>query len=227
MGNQGFKVYAWFKQGCPAVVTLAYVGRLTVVNALAWPAALSRFGCIGEQRPVDDGKMASSIRHTCTTLFIHSPARMLPGTLTCDTTHTSTFWPTGSLDRTVRLWDLASGLPLACTKPQKGTVRSVALDDHLLLSGGTDHAIRLFTSHTSHSTHGANGSSSGGYSNAAMRGGPAGRPSPFDLSQPHAILRDHSGPVSSLYLADHALYSGSWDCTGRFGCGPFQVTSLR
>eukprot|EP00798_Chlamydomonas_sp_ICE-L_P010572 gene10572-12231_t len=66
---------------------------------------------------------------------------------------------TGSLDKpTRRLWDLTSmfyrqdhsagdlhsGLPLSVSRAHGGTVRSVALDDSALLSGGADNLIRLW-----------------------------------------------------------------------------------
>lgn len=50
----------------------------------------------------------------------------------------------GSLDRTVRLWDLREGMPVSVSRPHGGTVRAVALDDACLFSGGSDHIIRLW-----------------------------------------------------------------------------------
>jgi hypothetical protein len=42
---------------------------------------------------------------------------------------------TGSLDRTIRLWDLTYGMPLSISRPHGGTVRAVALDHALVASG--------------------------------------------------------------------------------------------
>jgi WD40 repeat protein len=42
---------------------------------------------------------------------------------------------TGSLDRTIRLWDLTYGMPLSISRPHGGTVRAVALDHSLVASG--------------------------------------------------------------------------------------------
>lgn len=50
----------------------------------------------------------------------------------------------GSLDRTVKLWDLSSGLPLCSSKPHKGTVRCLAMDADCLVSGGSDPTLRLW-----------------------------------------------------------------------------------
>jgi hypothetical protein len=54
----------------------------------------------------------------------------------------------GSLDRTVRLWDLQEGMPVSISRPHGGTVRAVALDDAALFSGGSDHVVRLWESST-------------------------------------------------------------------------------
>ncbi|MEW5306937.1 MAG: hypothetical protein WDW36_009365 [Sanguina aurantia] len=54
---------------------------------------------------------------------------------------------TGSLDRTVRLWDLQAGMPSSVSRPLGGTVRCLAMDSALLVSGCTDHSLRLWTSH--------------------------------------------------------------------------------
>lgn len=50
----------------------------------------------------------------------------------------------GSLDRTVRLWDLHYGMPVSISRPHGGTVRSVCLDQHLVASGSSDNVIRLW-----------------------------------------------------------------------------------
>ena len=40
----------------------------------------------------------------------------------------------GSADKTVRLWSLDAGMPLATSRSHSGTVRALALDEHLLVS---------------------------------------------------------------------------------------------
>lgn len=66
----------------------------------------------------------------------------------------STVVATGSLDRTVRLWDLKYGMPLSISRPHGGTVRSVALDQQLVASGSSDNVVRLW--HARNSTAGGN-----------------------------------------------------------------------
>ncbi|KAJ9521149.1 hypothetical protein QJQ45_022853 [Haematococcus lacustris] len=53
---------------------------------------------------------------------------------------------TGSLDRTVRLWDLQAGRSLAVSQPHGGTVRCLALDSFALASGCSDHIVRVWSS---------------------------------------------------------------------------------
>lgn len=101
---------------------------------------------------------------------------------------------TGSLDKTLKLWNLSAGMPLATSCSHGGTVRSVVLDPRVLISGSTDHDLRLWKSIED-------------------------APEPcqiFDISRaPDKVLTGHIGPVSSLCLIDAALYSGSWDYTVR------------
>ncbi len=42
--------------------------------------------------------------------------------------------PAGSTDRTVRVWDLQAGLPLASTRRLGGIVRGIAIDEELLVA---------------------------------------------------------------------------------------------
>ncbi|GLI66981.1 hypothetical protein VaNZ11_011076, partial [Volvox africanus] len=127
---------------------------------------------------------------------------------------------TASLDRTVRLWDLRSGLPLGHSRPHGGTVRCLAMDTGLLASGSSDSLVRVWRAQ-----HG--GSESGCVAEASS--------SLFSISSKPYILRGHGGPVSCLALDESlaapemyrsgggdgggvyggTLFSGSWDCTVR------------
>ncbi|KXZ53795.1 hypothetical protein GPECTOR_6g713 [Gonium pectorale] len=130
---------------------------------------------------------------------------------------------TASLDRTVRLWELGSGLPLSSSRPHGGTVRCLALAPNLLASGCSDNLVRLWRP-TSTVVSAASGSTT----RSAM---PL-----FDLAAKPYILRGHTGPVSCLAVDDSpastgpgsaslgtldeascggTLFSGSWDCTVR------------
>lgn len=40
----------------------------------------------------------------------------------------------GSADRTVRLWSLDTGMPLATSRLHSGTVRALAVDERILVS---------------------------------------------------------------------------------------------
>lgn len=94
---------------------------------------------------------------------------------------------TGSLDRTVRLWDLEAGLPVSTSKLHGGTVRCLGMGNDLLLSGSTDAVLRAW--------------------DLSKRSG-SELPSPKKL---HA----HTGPISGLSVCDSRIYSGSWDCSVR------------
>lgn len=50
----------------------------------------------------------------------------------------------GSLDKTVRLWDLKAGMPLSVSKSHGGTVRCLAVDSTMLVSGSSDHSLRIW-----------------------------------------------------------------------------------
>ncbi|GAX79892.1 hypothetical protein CEUSTIGMA_g7332.t1 [Chlamydomonas eustigma] len=105
---------------------------------------------------------------------------------------------TGSLDRTVRLWDLSAGVAISTSKPHGGTVRCVALDEDMAVSGCVDKTLRVWASNLSEGDDACSTSRS------------------FDLSSPPSLsIKEHTGPISSICLSDQALYSGSWDCTVR------------
>jgi WD40 repeat protein len=99
----------------------------------------------------------------------------------------------------VRLWDLSAGVAISTSKAHGGTVRCVALDETMAVSGCADNDLRIWAS-----TWG----SCGGDDTCSTSGG-------FDLSSPTLSIKEHTGPISSLCLTDQALYSGSWDCTVR------------
>jgi WD40 repeat protein len=60
-----------------------------------------------------------------------------------ETTHRPAAVAAGSLDRTIRLWDLTFGMPLSISRPHGGTVRAVALDHTLVASGGRQLSLTL------------------------------------------------------------------------------------
>ncbi len=104
----------------------------------------------------------------------------------------------GSLDKRARLWDLSSGVSISCSSKHGGTVRCVAVDDLMLVTGSADKRVRVWLS--------AAGDDEGFAPSSAAAKVPL-----FDLARrPHLEFLDHTGPVSSLCLTDRALYSGSW-----------------
>ena len=49
----------------------------------------------------------------------------------------------GSLDNTIRIWDIDSGICLKTLKCHRDTVRSVFVKDNLIISGSSDKTIRV------------------------------------------------------------------------------------
>ncbi|GFR44174.1 hypothetical protein Agub_g5349, partial [Astrephomene gubernaculifera] len=108
---------------------------------------------------------------------------------------------TASLDRTVRLWDLPSGLPLAASRPHGGTVRCLALQPGLLASGCSDHLVRVWqrAGGYTRSSSGSSGHSGGMGAGSSHSGGYQPLPLPlFDVASKPFLLRGHTGPVSCL-----------------------------
>lgn len=101
---------------------MAVCSVLTVSRSICWPASLS-------------GSIALS---SC---LIYLPVQQISAThlpvacaalgswLTCPCT------PTGSADRTIRLWDLQAGIPRAVSRRLGGAVRGVAVDEDMLVAG--------------------------------------------------------------------------------------------
>ncbi|BDA51263.1 probable E3 ubiquitin ligase complex SCF subunit sconB at N-terminal half [Coccomyxa sp. Obi] len=98
---------------------------------------------------------------------------------------------TGSVDRTVKLWDLNAGIQIATSRYQPCTVRTLALDARMLVcSASKVGSLRVWK---------AVGSDSKAH---------------FDLSTSKE-LPGHAGPVTSVAMSDECIFSGSWDYTVR------------
>lgn len=95
--------------------------------------------------------------------------------------------PAGSLDRTVRLWDLQSGLPAATSRHLAGTVRCLALDERLLVAAGASQncALRAWRA----------ADSAGGGGDGEEGEAPGCRGSLFDLGSGMKLQHGHTGPV--------------------------------
>ncbi|CAL8466377.1 g5913 [Coccomyxa elongata] len=98
---------------------------------------------------------------------------------------------TGSLDRTVKLWDLSAGIQIATSRYQPCTVRTLALDASMLVcSASKAGSLRVWKAAGSDNK------------------------TPFDLSTSKE-LTGHAGPVTSVAMNDECIFSGSWDYTVR------------
>ncbi|EIE19917.1 WD40 repeat-like protein [Coccomyxa subellipsoidea C-169] len=112
---------------------------------------------------------------------------------------------TGSLDRTVKLWDLSAGMQIATSRYQPSAVRALALDARMLVcSASKAGSLRVW------------------------RAAGADSKAHFDMSTSKE-LSGHTGPVTSVALSEECIYSGSWDYTvriwGRSRLKPIAVLS--
>ena len=82
----------------------------------------------------------------------------------------------GSSDRTVKIWDMQAGMPIGTSRLHSGKVCCLAGDESMLVSGSSDHKVRVWL---------ADHSSKAG----------------FDLSNPIRLSKNgHSGPVAAVEL---------------------------
>lgn len=123
--------------------------------------------------------------------------------------------PAGGMDRTVRAWDLESGVQLAVSLPHGGTVRCLTSDSGLLASGSSDHHIRVWDLRGSGSKSGCE------LAGGALAGSGSGKNLGASLGQRTVLEGGHSGPVTALELSQDAgvLFSGSWDYSVRWARG--------
>lgn len=137
----------------------------------------------------------------------------------------------GSVDRTVRLWDLAAGLPLCSSPLHGGTVRCLALGATRLASGASDAIVRVWEAAPPpagvqeelefelwdldaacidvHGDHASDASDSDDRGCGIRRGagGSSSSLSPvplFDVSRSPYLLRGHTGPISCMCLTETA-----------------------
>ncbi|KAJ1432145.1 WD40/YVTN repeat-like-containing domain superfamily [Sesbania bispinosa] len=102
---------------------------------------------------------------------------------------------TSGYDSVVRMWDMEDGLSIASSRPLGCTIRAVAADRKLLVTGGTDGFIHCWRA-------------------------VEGLPHLFELrgspnQNTEVRLWGHEGPITSLALDLTRIYSGSWDTTVR------------
>eukprot|EP00850_Spirogloea_muscicola_P007579 SM000038S14392 [mRNA] locus=s38:746019:747834:- [translate_table: standard] len=109
---------------------------------------------------------------------------------------------TSGYDSTVRVWELAEGIPLAASRPLGETVRAVAADSTLLAVGATDAVIRVWRAATDCAHL---------FDVAGSRPSRSGE----KVEGTEEELYGHTGPVSCLGLGSTCLFSGSWDMTAR------------
>ncbi|CAN6178466.1 unnamed protein product [Urochloa humidicola] len=103
----------------------------------------------------------------------------------------------GGRDSVVRMWNMEEGLLIDTSRPLGGTIRAIAADTRLLVTGGTNGYIQCWKAvegndHLFHIS--GNGTDD---QNSEFR------------------LWEHEGPVTCLALDSLRMYSGSWDMTVR------------
>jgi len=103
---------------------------------------------------------------------------------------------TGGRDSVVRMWKMEEGLLIDTSRALGGTIRAIAADSRLLVSGGTNAYIQCWRA-VEGNDHLFHISGSGTNQNAEFR------------------LWGHEGPVTCLALDSLRIYSGSWDMTVR------------
>lgn len=128
---------------------------------------------------------------------------------------------TGSVDRRLICWDGVHFSFSGISNPFAGTVRSIALDDSILVVGSSDHKIRIWHNNTSDiDVMNANKRRScvvrddwDTFNHIGMEDYMSGSFTrfPFDVCGDRTVLSGHSGPVSCLSMVGNALISGSWD----------------
>lgn len=141
---------------------------------------------------------------------------------------------TGSVDRTVKIWDLALGVPVASSPLHRDTVRAVAIDIASLVSGSSDEIVRVWDASYPDDDLSQGDAASGDNAQSRHRGPPRGRQSEqaapvFDLRRPR-LLRGHTGPVATLDLSTRCVapflnanytsrYLAYWNCKRPCGYG--------
>lgn len=103
---------------------------------------------------------------------------------------------TGGHDSVIRMWDMEEGLLIDKSRPLGCTIRAIAADNRLLVTGGTNAFIQCWRAveGNSYLFH--------------ISGNATNQNSEFRLW-------GHEGPVTCLALDSMRIYSGSWDMTVR------------
>jgi len=103
---------------------------------------------------------------------------------------------TGGRDSVVRMWNMEEGLLIDSSRPLGGTIRAIAADTRLLVTGGTNAYIQCWRA-VDGNVHLFHISGNGTDQTSEFR------------------LWGHEGPVTCLALDSLRIYSGSWDTTVR------------